>query len=177
MRKVAKICKFLAEKAEGKGVKINKDLLINAALLHDALRVCDIRNYDPYQIKKTATKDDVHTWNNIREKYHKIGHEKAIAKILKARGETKLAKLILKHDFYSIDKLKTWEEKILYYADKRVDHDKVVSLKKRFEEGKKRNNGPGDDFKKIKEIEQKIVLLEKDLFESLKISNSVIVKL
>ena len=168
MRQVAKICENLADKFEGKGVKINKELLLNAALLHDALRICDIRNYNPYEIKKTATKEDLKVWETLRKKYFKIGHEKAIEKILKGTGELKLANLILKHDFYLIDKLKTWEEKILYYADKRVDHDKIVTLKKRFKEGKKRNNGPGDNFQLIEGIEKKIILLEKELFTVLR---------
>lgn len=168
MKQVAKICEILATKFENKGIKIDKDFLLNAALLHDALRVCDIRNYNPYEIKRNPTKEDLRVWENLRKKYYKIGHEKAIAKILKGIGEPKLANLILKHDFYLIDKLKTWEEKILYYADKRVDRDKIVTLKKRFKEGKKRNNGPGDDFAKIEAIEQEIILLEKELFSVLR---------
>lgn len=168
MKQVAKICENLADRCEQKNIKINKALLLNAALLHDSLRVCDIRNYNPYEIKKNATKEDLRVWGDLRDKYHKIGHEKAIAKILKGIGESKLANLILKHDFYLIDELKTWEEKILYYADKRVDRDKIVTLKKRFKEGKKRNNGPGDDFKLIESIEKKIIILEKELFTFLR---------
>lgn len=168
MQQVAKICEILADKFDNKGVKIEKKLLVNAALLHDALRVCDIRNYNPHEINKNATKEDVRVWDHLRKKYLKIGHEKAVAKLLKKIGEPKLANLILKHNFYLIDKLKTWEEKILYYADKRVDRDKIVSLKKRFKEGKKRNNGPGDDFELIEKIENKIIFLEKELFTFLR---------
>ena len=168
MKQVAKICENLANKFEDKGVKINKELLLSAALLHDALRVCDIKNYNPFEIKKNATKEDIRVWEDLRKKYYKMGHEKAISKLLKERGESKIANLILKHDFYLIDKLKTWEEKILYYADKRVDHDKIVSLKKRFKEGKKRNNGPGDDFALIGKVEEKIILLEKEIFSFLR---------
>lgn len=167
MEKVAELCGILADEFEKKGIKIDKDILISSALLHDALRVCDIRNYKPFDLKKNATKKDLQTWENLRQKYKKIGHEKATAEILKEMGEKKIAKLILKHDFYMIDKLKTWEEKILYYADKRVDHDKIVSLKKRFKEGKKRNNGPGDDFGFIEKIENKIITLEKEMAEVL----------
>ncbi|MFA6917567.1 MAG: HD domain-containing protein [Candidatus Gracilibacteria bacterium] len=163
MKKVAHICSILADKFIKKGAKIDKDLLLNAALLHDALRVCDIKNYNPCKIKKNPTKKDLRVWEALREKYGKIGHERAVTKILKEMGESKLANLILKHDFYLIDKLKTLEEKILYYADKRVDHDKIVTLKKRFKEGRKRNNKPGDNFKLIDSIEKKIFTLEKEL--------------
>jgi len=34
---------------------------------------------------------------------------------------------------------KSWEEKLLYYADMRVMHDKIVPLKQRLAEGHKRN--------------------------------------
>lgn len=165
MKKVAKVCDILADRFIEKGIKIDKNTLLNAALLHDALRVCDIKKYNPYQLKKNATEKDLEVWNDLRKKYFKIGHERAMVNILKKMGELNLANLVLKHNFYLVDKLKTWEEKILYYADKRVDHDKTVTLKKRFREGKKRNNGPGDDFAKIESIEQKIILLEKELMK------------
>ena len=68
-----------------------------------------------------------------------MGHIKAIAQILTKRGEDEVANLVTKHGFFEIDNLNTWEEKIMYYADKRVDGEKIVSLEKRFREGRKRN--------------------------------------
>lgn len=163
MEGVAKICGILADKCTEKGLEIDKKLLISAAKLHDTLRVCDFKNLSPEQFQQKVTKKDLEVWQDLRKKYYKIGHERAIAKVLKTMDQSKLANLILKHDFYLIDKLKTWEEKILYYADKRVDRDQIVSLKTRFKEGRKRNNEPGDDFSHIESIEKKILLLEKDL--------------
>ncbi|MEK7085852.1 MAG: hypothetical protein AAB953_02450, partial [Patescibacteria group bacterium] len=75
--------------------------------------------------------------------------------------------LIAGHGFFSIWKLKTWEEKILYYADKRVDHDKVVDLKKRFEEGRKRNFTPKDDMELVLKTEKEIEKLEKEFVKIL----------
>ena len=37
------------------------------------------------------------------------------------------------------EKPKTWEEKLVYYADKRVMHERIVSLKERLADGHKRN--------------------------------------
>lgn len=94
-------------------------------------------------------------------------HEKAMARVMRQKGEHKIANLIAKHGFFSIWKLKTWEEKILYYADKRVDHDKIVSLKKRFEEGRKRNFTPKDDMKLVGKTEKEVEKLEKEFAEIL----------
>jgi len=53
-----------------------------------------------------------------------------------------LAQVVRKHRYTAIshqkDKPVTWEEKLVYYADKRVMHDRIVSLKKRLEEAHKR---------------------------------------
>jgi hypothetical protein len=53
-----------------------------------------------------------------------------------------LAKVIRKHRYTAIahqkDKPVTWEEKLVYYADKRVMHDRIVSLKERLDEAHKR---------------------------------------
>lgn len=157
MRTVACICKILCEKFIAKNIKIDKETVISAALLHDTLRVVDFEKINP----------DLKCWGKLWKKYHKIGHEKAMARILRKRGENKMAKLIARHGFFSIWKLKTWEEKILYYADKRVDHDKIVSLEKRFAEGKKRNMLPADNPKFIADTETKVKNLEKDLVKIL----------
>ncbi|MFH1284611.1 MAG: HD domain-containing protein [Candidatus Peregrinibacteria bacterium] len=140
MRKVKEVCELLADAAIKNGEKIDKKALLYAALLHDVLRVHD-----------------------SDEK----SHAKAMAEVLEGMGEKYLAKLVSKHEFFSVDRLKTLEEKILYYADKRVDRDKIVSLKKRFTESKKRNTSSRHSPKEIKEIETKIFMLEKRLAENL----------
>lgn len=95
-------------------------------------------------------------------------HEKAMAEVLSKMGFKKIANLVLKHDFYKVGELKTWEEKILYYSDKRVEEDGIVELKERFKKGKARNSKPTDDLKKIKETERKVVALEKEINSALR---------
>ncbi len=59
------------------------------------------------------------------------------------------------------DGLKTWEEKLVYYADKRVTHDKIVTLKERFEYLEKRYpQGLAD----IKASEPFVFELENEIF-------------
>ena len=167
MKQVANVCKILANKFEGKGIKINKKILINTALTHDVFRVCDIKDYNPKNLDPKATKKDIEIWQELRDSYKKIGHEMAISRLLRNMGEYDLAGIIMKHDFYRIDQLKTWEEKLLYYADKRVDFDTIVDLKIRFEEGRKRNSDANSNFEKIVDTEQKVILLEKEIISKI----------
>jgi hypothetical protein len=162
MKKVTEVCRVLADSLEKKGIKIDKTSLINAAKLHDVLRTCDFLRVDPKSFQQRVTKKDLAVWGDLQKKYGKIGHEKAMYMILRKMSENKLANLVLKHDFWRIGELKTWEEKILYYADKRVEGTRVVTLRKRFEEGKKRNAKKGEDPKRRIDTENKVIMLEKE---------------
>lgn len=133
MKVVAVLCKKIADMLIAKGKKIDKKLLIQAALLHDCLKIHD-------------------------------NHEETMAEFLRKKGQPKLANLIAKHGFFSIDELKTLEEKILYYADKRVAGNKIVSLDKRFSEWKRLyKNESKMDAKHVAETEKKVKDLEKML--------------
>lgn len=148
MQKVAEICGILADKLDEKrttgigktasargatgahGMRIKKNILIKSALLHDVFKP-----------------DGKH-------------HATKMANYLRKIGEKSMANLVEKHDFWQIDNLKTWDEKILYYADKRAYEDKLVSLQTRIDEGRKRN--PGKISSEVIETEKKMKKLEKE---------------
>lgn len=67
-------------------------------------------------------------------------HEAAIANYLIEIGEPYLSDLVRFHGHLDIDNLTTLDQKIVFYADKRVCEDKLVSLHERFEEAKSRNS-------------------------------------
>ena len=162
MQKVQEVAEKLSDAFIKKGVKVRKNLVKKGALLHDVLRICDFRTFEPEKFPQKVTKQDIKIWLDLRKKYQKIGHAKAMSQILKAMNETTLAKIVEKHDFLRIDDLKNWEEKILYYADKRVDQDRIVPLEKRLTEGAKRNRteideSPGKTERKIFELEKEII--------------------
>jgi HD superfamily phosphodiesterase len=139
---VAKICEFLGRKLVAKGHKIDIELLVNAALLHDLFRICDVAVWNPQGFPDSYHEESYKKWEELRKKHCGKYHEDAVHDELIARGESRLAKLIKSHRFENIldeKPFRNWEEKILYYADKRVDHDKIVDLKERLEKGKKRN--------------------------------------
>ena len=97
---------LVADKLLSRGINVNRDLIHAAALLHD--------------IRKLSTHDHVMEGS---EYIKSLGFPE-VANIIKKHGLAKLGN----DDF----KPKTWEEKAVFYADKRVKHDKVVSVEERF---------------------------------------------
>ena len=110
-----KVCDFSMEVCdvlEKRSIKVNRELVAAAALLHD------IKKLEPGE------------------------HEVEGAKYISSLGYPEVGILIKKHglkhchleEFHPI----TWEEKIIFYSDKRVKNDKVVSVDERFEYIKQR---------------------------------------
>ncbi len=103
---VCKVAEDIADKLTKKGVSVNKDLVIAAALLHDIERLKD-------------------------------SHVAEGAKLLKSMGFPEVSEVIRKHSLYNLEdpkkQPKTVEEKIVFYADKIVKGNKIVSLEERFE--------------------------------------------
>ncbi|MCH8003144.1 MAG: HDIG domain-containing protein [Nanoarchaeota archaeon] len=123
------VCNVAEDVADGlinKGIKVNKKLVIAAALLHDIER-------------------------------EKENHIAEGTKLLKSMGLSEVSEVIKKHSLYGIEdgrvQPKTVEEKIVFYSDKRVKGDKIVSLVERFKDIEKRYK---KDFSKEFEFAKKI---------------------
>ncbi len=128
------------------------------------LRVVDFRSFDPETFPDKASLEDIEFWKMLRKKYSERGHEDAAAEILESRGFNDVAQLVRMHRFSQVMKgFDTWEEKLLYYADKRVKHDKIVSLYERLEDGRRRNMPDGEAEKESRKIEEKVYELEREL--------------
>jgi len=130
------VCDFamkVTDLLEKKGIKVNRELVAAGALLHD--------------VKKLSPNDHVIE-----------GYE-----FVKSLGYPEVASIIRKHGLKNLgmDEFvpKTWEEKIVFYADKRVKNERVVSVDERFEYIKKRYNK--DDVEKelnfTKELEKELL--------------------
>ena len=102
---VCRVAEKIANKLIKKRIKLNKKLVIAAALLHDIER-------------------------------NKDNHVSRGFRLLNKLGYTNIANIIKKHSLYKLEQKnkqpQTWEEKIVFYADKRSKDDKVVSLEERF---------------------------------------------
>lgn len=168
---VQKHCKTVAEFAckladilIKKGIIINRELLEKAALIHDFVRYIDFRQFNPESWSYEITKSDIIFWKMMREKYRGMHHADAGADILRELGFSTIASIVRTHKFLGIQKgLSSWEEKLLYYADKRTKHDTVVSLRERLEDGKRRNAPDSITTEESKKVEEKVFLLEQEI--------------
>ena len=108
---VAKFAGEIAEKLIKKGRKVNRELVVAGALLHDIER-------------------------------HKDNHVARGAELVKKLGYPEVAEVVSKHTLYKVEmeenQPKTFEEKIVFYADKMVKNDKVVSLEERYDDIRER---------------------------------------
>lgn len=149
MEKVAAVASYLADRLIAKGYQVNKDLLEKACLLHDLVKTCEISDPEANP-SLTPSPQDLAVWKRLRTKFAAVGHINAAYQILSGLGEKDLATIILKHRFESVidpsakNRPSTWEDKLLYYADKRVKHDRIVTLDERLEDGRKRYFPDGD---------------------------------
>ena len=151
MKQVANVAKNIAEKIAANGHLVDGEFTQQLALLHDLMKEV---SYTPKLQKKYGTEHDAEISSDI----------------LKKLGELDLAKSLKTQQFDAVisksHPLEFLEEKIAYYADKRVAHDKIVTLKFRLEEGYARfNNGKPlkAKSKKLLSIESGIKKLETEL--------------
>lgn len=179
---VAKLAVFLAKKLKGKGISIDINLVDRACLLHDIVRVCDFNGSDYSRFEQPVTAEDKAKWQQLRAKYEGLHHEYAAYNILKEKYPA-LALTIKKHRYKAIldekEKPDTWEEKLVYYADKRVMHDKIMPLKERLTEAHKRNVFFHDTEAQSRiitaRVDSLIYRLEKEIFDKigLKVTDAI----
>ncbi len=168
---VAKLAVFLAQRLNDKGVAVDIDLVDRACLLHDVARVCEFKDFDQNNFVHTVTEQEKTTWNRLKAKYKGISHEDAAYELLKEKYP-ELALAIKKHKYAALldeaERPNTWEERIVYYADKRVMHDSVVTLKERLEDGHQRNVHLRHTKEQNKintaEVDRLIFILEHEIF-------------
>jgi len=138
----AKLAVFLAQRLKEKGVAVDVNLVDRACLLHDIVRICDFKESDYSRFKHPVTEQDKAKWKQLRTRYKEIPHEDVAYELLKEKYPV-LAQTVKKHRYTALldenERPNTWEEKLVYYADKRVMHDRIVPLKERLQEAHKRN--------------------------------------
>lgn len=143
MKKVSETAVIIAKKLKEKNVRVNIELVKNAAILHDI--------------------DKIQTLNNYKL------HGLIAGKELRKHGLKKLALIIERHPLHMVEKLDSIEEKIVFYADKIVTKNKIVELNKRKNYALKRYAKNKEQEKKIKELFEKTKEIEKELFKLLKV--------
>lgn len=166
---VAKVSVDLATKIKENGHEVDIDLIEFTALIHDLVRVVDFREWHPENFPQEVTDEDLKIWNEQREKYAGTHHADALTEALKDRNIDEAINIASKHKYVCIVdescKPTSLEEKIIYYADKRVKHDEIVALDERFTDGRKRYSINEDPKKAAfaEQAEDAIRALEKEL--------------
>ncbi|MFH1234787.1 MAG: HDIG domain-containing metalloprotein [Candidatus Diapherotrites archaeon] len=140
--KVKEFAVELAQKMVAKGIKVNLGLVRAGALLHDL--------------------DKIETLGS-KKMHGTLAWEK-----LNGEGCYAVAEIARKHLIENVGGLSSWEEKLVYYADKRVIDETVVPLNERLDFIKQKY-GLKDKklMAKIRESEKAILALEKSILETI----------
>lgn len=152
---VARVAMFLAKQLTKRNghETINNKLLHAAALLHDI---------DKAAVKRPGER-----------------HPDTAVRILTDEGMPEVALVVAKHSLHSIldqvDFPKTWEEKLLYFADKMVKYE-VITVDKRFALWRKEDLSP--DAVSILDASYPLVKnMEKEIVDLLGIDPTAVAKL
>ncbi|MFN3505001.1 MAG: HD domain-containing protein [Caldimicrobium sp.] len=151
--KVALIALLLGQMHKERNTQLDIKNLTLGALLHD--------------IKKYASL--------------KTGENHALAgyKLMQELAYPRVGEIIYAHIFLKAPKPNSpiSEEEIVFYADKRVKHDKIVSLKERFKDLRERYGRTLKSLIRMSLLEEMTFLLERRLFKGLSISPEDFIKL
>lgn len=161
----------LATKMVEKGEIVSLGLLYEAAMLHDVVRLVDFTELKRENFEEKVTDEKWIFWQSLRKKYQGQHHAKVAQQILIEHGRPEIADVIRKHCTSCIlgknkeEELIMWEDKLLYYADKRVKHTKIVSMQERFKLGREQNPLFVKSLVESVEIEAKANELEQQIFD------------
>ena len=150
-----------------RGIITRPKALRIAGELHDLFRFVDFspERHSKIPGAEEASDETWVEWKRLGEKYPG-GHEAACSRFLCEKGYPELAQMILPHRISAVDDpdlLKTTEQKIIFYADKRILYDRVVSLDERFDDFAARY-GEGWETQEAKGWRRKTKELEEELF-------------
>ena len=125
------------------GVSINRNLVMAAALLHDITKERSLKTREP--------------------------HDQSGGELLRELGFARIGEIVKQHvillDFNPQEKLE--EREIINYADKRVMHDRIVSLAERVEDLIKRYGTTEEIKNLIRQNESTVYAIEKKIAASM----------
>lgn len=168
---VAQVALDLGTKLIEKGEIMSLGFLYEAAMLHDMVRLIDFTELNREHFDEEVTDAKWKKWQDLREIYKGRHHAEVAQEILMQRGRPEVADIIRKHCTSCIlqkanaEELITWEDKLLYYADKRVKHSSIVTMQERFKIGREQNPLIAKSLAESVEIEAKANELENAIFE------------
>lgn len=170
---VTSVALELAERLIQNNEIVDVQLLYEGAMLHDLVRLVDFSEFKKENFLEELTDAKWSFWQNLRKRFMGLSHAHAAQIILLEKGYSEVASLIRKHCTSCIlqkkrtEELITWEDKLLYYADKRVKHNQIVSTEERFRIGRAQNGHLIKSLAESVEIEAKANELEREIFNQI----------
>jgi HD superfamily phosphodiesterase len=151
VKTVNKVAVFIGQKLVEKGTQLDLRLVDAASLLHD-----------------------LDKWICINDKNAKHGFE--TERLLTEKGYPEVGYFARQHRANMVsEKLETWEEKVIAYADKRVMGDKIVPMSDRMVYVKKKY--PPKSEENHQEVLKQNNLLEQEIFSDLDFKPADLAKL
>lgn len=151
---------------------MNVELVHIGALMHDWMKAATLEQLGTNKhFQYTPTKEEIESWKKLRTQFPGK-HECQIAHELLKDQYPKLAEFILSEGLLTrkMVKKRTWEEKVVHYADWRVLGTEIIPLNKRMDDflvryNKKIEEGGPELWQKKKEMELKA---EQEICQTLK---------
>jgi len=135
-----------------KGVAINRDMIIAAALLHDITKTRSLETREP--------------------------HDQSGGELLRELGFVSIGEIVKQHvilfDFDPKARLK--ESEIINYADKRVMHDRIVSLAERVQDLIQRYGSTEEIKNRIQQNEIQVIAIENKIAGSIAIDLDIAIQ-
>jgi len=160
--KVAEFTAKLSDYFLSKGTLVRPLTLKRSAELHDLLRFMDFHIGMSKSMDKANEEDKTH-WEKLKEGYPDLSHESACSEFLRNNNYPEIASIVETHGLETDNYLgMTTEQKLLFYADKRVIKSNFATVDERFEDFKVRYGGGKEtDFhrerrKIVKEFEREL---------------------
>lgn len=160
---VAFVCDRLSKRLLAEGKILRPAALYAAAKVHDLLRFVDFRD-GAHPPGYEESSDDQHIWAHWMERFAGMKHEIACAAFLRSERFAGVATIVETHGLALPPAARsTIEQKILYYADKRVMNDRIVSIEERFADFVQRY-GKGSQSDQLKAWQSDVRHVEAELF-------------
>lgn len=157
---VGAYAEFLARELLRQGVIVRPLLLQRAGELHDLLRFLDFRDGLGPPLSSYRERDR-RVWERLRAQYPSLAHEPACAVFLRAEGYPAVGGVVRTHGVRLPPPGEgTIEQRLLFYADKRLKVDTLVTLEERFRDFHERY---GEEAKSVVWYAQ-AQALERELF-------------
>ncbi|MFC1598126.1 hypothetical protein ACFL2M_01175 [Patescibacteria group bacterium] len=138
MKQANRVAVFLARKLKKAGENVNIDLVDRASLLHDTIRVTDMEPGSFERFPYTPSQEEITAWKKQCEQFPPdVCHDQVNYEIFKEQFP-EMAQVIRVHGVFDAPNVKTWEEKLVNYGDRRASHDKIVTVKERISDGEAR---------------------------------------